>query len=78
MTGNSTLAINTIGVNPEAKWHVRIVQEVNNGTTTDAGVLIGMTRIEQDTHNTCERVGCDVLNAIGVADNNGEEIVEHR
>ena len=77
MTNDCSLTVNTVIVNPETKRHVRLVNQVNNCTTTNVGVLIGMSRIEQDTNNTCERISSNVINTVAVANNNGEERVEH-
>ena len=47
----SPLRADAVGVNPEPKAHVRVEQQVHDGTTRDVGVLISVAVGELNEHN---------------------------
>ena len=59
----STLGVNQVLVNPEAKAHVRVEHEVDDGTTRDVGVLISKAIGEFAEHNTVDRINEQLLNS---------------
>jgi len=59
----STLGVNQVLVNPEAKAHVRVEHEIDDGTTRDVGVLVSVAIGEFAEHNTVERINEQLLNS---------------
>ena len=73
----STLSTDTVLINPEAKRHVRIYNEIGDSTTANIGVVISVTVLELNKYITTNKVDNQLTNCFGCAARNGDVSVEH-
>jgi hypothetical protein len=71
----STLRLSTVSVNPEAKRHVRIKQQVDDSTTGNVAKLVAVTVLELYKDNTREDVNLKLRDSIRRTSRNSNEHV---
>ena len=71
----TTVRVDKVSVNPEAKRHVRVSKEVDDSTTANTSVLVAVTTVKGDVNSTSQRVSSHEVDSIRRT--NGNDSVEH-
>jgi len=75
MSNSCTLGVDTVGVNPETKRHVRIGKQVNNSTTRNVAISVCIAVAEAYINSAINCVNSHVINSVRSANRNKN--VEH-
>jgi hypothetical protein len=71
----STVRVDAVSINPEAKRHIRIGKQVKDSTTANTSVLVAITTVKGDVNSTSQRISSHEVDSIRRT--NGNDSVEH-